>query len=776
MAPSNAEPTATPRVEAAFSSLKTPEPNDKRSSLVGDESQFASSWASRVPFFANLLQVLTVAAMVAYAYGQLFYFSETYSDLSSTIGTWFGVPAGGNKDAGGHSEMVRPTYFLLVGFLPIAASLVFLGLLRHFNVRRVTSHYVLSLTRVLRRKPRIFGWVARVSLGELLFLLSLVGGNVYVFHYYYVHRVEKMHKRGREFNFELYLEMVALTLGFVCIYNMAFLFLPATRNCVWMEFLNISYANGIKYHRWVGVVTVLTALFHCLGYYWSWIRQEEWADNALPCFDCQVGSKEGHDPWMNFFGEIALLAFLAIGLTSIPWVRRKMYNTFYSVHHLFLVGVVFSVMHYNAILAWIFPSVMLYVICRALSSANGFSPVSVREFTTLSHDVVKVVLARSTARAGDFKVGQFVYINVPAISKLQWHAFTIASSPRSSPDTLTILLKSLGDWTEELVQYSEYCKKDNVLPTIYMDGYYGGSLEMYDEYSTICLVGGGIGVTPLFSILEDIVTKLRHGDTLRQKVFFIFSFRELSLLEEIHPLLVQIKGLDPQEQHFSLHLSLTRAPTSEQLDKTIDYGRLAGKPHASAVRYDTSKVPTPFAVSVRSGTSRVAMYTASFLVTLIVVVLVKYGNKVQADDKNLWPLQNLVEIALLMAVAFVVVYVSVALEGKTRVQTSALSRVYDVAETPQTLPSLATDVQTFQDLISEYNVQVGHRPDTPELMQKALEGHKEIRATNPASLVPGNSTVGVFVSGPEDMKHAVEYAIADIGTSHFDVFEEEFEL
>ncbi|KAE9346279.1 hypothetical protein PR003_g7521 [Phytophthora rubi] len=97
-------------------------------------------------------------------------------------------------------------------------------------------------------------------------------------------------------------------------------------------------------------------------------------------------------------------------------------------------------------------------------------------------------------------------------------------------------------------------------------------------------------------------------------------------------------------------------------------------------------------------------------------------------------------------------------------------------ETPQTLPSLATDVQTFQDLISEYNVQVGHRPDIPELMQKALEGHKEIRATNPASLVPGNSTVGVFVSGPEDMKHAVEYAIADIGTSHFDVFEEEFEL
>ncbi|EGZ15301.1 hypothetical protein PHYSODRAFT_505264 [Phytophthora sojae] len=733
MAPSNAEPTATPRVDAAFSSLKTPD--DKRNSLVG-EPQLATPWASRVPIVGNLLQVLMVAAIVAYAYGQLFYFSDTYTDLSSTIGTWFGVPVGGEKSAGGHSEMVRPTYFFLVAFLPIAASLVFLEVLRHFNVRRITSQSVLSLTRVLRRKPRIFGWVAR-----------------------------KMHKRGREFNFELYLEMVALTLGFTCIYNMAFLFLPATRNCVWMEFLNISYANGIKYHRWVGVITVLTALFHCIGYYWSWIRQGEWRENALPCFDCEVGSKEGHDPWMNFFGEIALLAFLAIGLTSIPWVRRKMYNTFYSVHHLFLVGTIFAVLHYNAILAWIFPSVMLYVICRALSSSNGFSPVS-------------VVVARSTAPAGDFKVGQFVYINVPAISKLQWHAFTIASSPRSSPDSLTILLKSLGDWTQELVQYSEDCKKDNVLPTIYVDGYYGGSLEMYDEYSTVCLVGGGIGVTPLFAILEDIVTKLHHGESIRQKVFFIFSFRELSLLEEIHPLLVKIKELDPQEQYFSLHFSLTRAPTTEQLEKTIDHGRLAGKPHASAVRYDSAKVPTPFAMSVRSGTSRVAMYTASFLVTLIVVVLVKYGNKVQAEDENLWPLQNLVEISLLMVVAFVAVFVSIALESKTRVQKSDSRRAYDVAETPQTTVSLAlnTDVQTFQDLISEYNVQVGQRPNIPELMQKALEGHKELTSSDPSAVVPGNSTIGVFVSGPEEMKLAVEYAIADIGASHFDVFEEEFEL
>ncbi|OWY96332.1 hypothetical protein PHMEG_00033424 [Phytophthora megakarya] len=261
--------TNTPRVDAVFSTLKTPI-DDKRNSLVGEPTVPTT----RYPILGNVLQVLIIAAMFTYAYGQLFYYSDTYSDLSITIGKWYGVPEDGGKDSGiGNSEMVRPTFFFLFCFLPIAASIVFLELLKHFNVRRITSQHVLNFTRVLRRKPRIFGWVARVSLGELLFLTFLIGGNLYVFIYYYVHRVERNRKRGREFNFELYLEMVALTLGFVCIYNMAFLFLPATRNCVWMEFLNISYANGIKYHRWIGVITVLTAFFHCLGYYWSVVKK-----------------------------------------------------------------------------------------------------------------------------------------------------------------------------------------------------------------------------------------------------------------------------------------------------------------------------------------------------------------------------------------------------------------------------------------------------------------------------------------------------------------------
>ncbi|KAG7378449.1 ferric/cupric-chelate reductase [Phytophthora pseudosyringae] len=775
MAPSNA---MTPHPDVEFTNIKTPADNlqDKRGSLLGSRTFGASPWADQFAFLGNVAQVVILASMVVYAYGQLFYFSDAYSNtVSSNIGTWFGVPVGGGKNAGGHSEMVRPMFFFLFCFVPMAVALLLLEFLRHFNVRRISSSYVLNLTRFLRLKPRIMGRVINRSLGDLLFLAFLIGGNIYVFQYFYRSRVERMKTRTPTFDFVTYLEMIALTFGFVCVFNMAFLFLPATRNCVWMEFLNISYANGIKYHRWVGVITVLTAFLHCLGYYWAWIKEGTWVEEALPCFNCAVGG-EGHDPWMNFFGEIALLSFLAIGLTSIPWVRRKMYNTFYNVHHLFIVGTVFAVLHWNPILAWIFPSVMLYTICRAVSSSNGFTPVAVREFTTLSSDVIKVVLSRSTTRAGDFKVGQFVYLNVPAISKLQWHAFTIASSPRTSPDTLTILLKSLGDWTEDLVKYSDDCKAKNVLPTIYMDGYYGASLEMYDEYSTVCLVGGGIGVTPLVAILEDIVAKLQIGEPVHQKVFFIFTFRELSLLEEIHPVLMQIKELDPQQHYFSLHFSLTRAPTNEQLDQPIDHERLAGKPHASARRYDTavtSKAPRPFAEPLRSRTSKVAMYTVVFFVTFLIWILVKYGSKVQADNDNLWPLQNFVEIVLVIVVALLGVYAFTFAEAKRNTESASY---LGSLMTPGGVQPYASDAHTLRDLVADYQVVVGQRPNMAEIMQKVYSSHKQFTTTHLEAAAIGNSSVGVFISGPGALKNATENAISDIGVRHFDVHEEEFEL
>ena len=150
-------------------------------------------------------------------------------------------------------------------------------------------------------------------------------------------------------------------------------------------------------------------------------------------------------------------------------------------------------------------------------------------------------------------MGQYVYINIPSISSLEWHPFTISSSPLDSVTTHHIkVMGGLGgnQWTAKLYQLAKTievapfrdeeqnsvsarcCSKNaeeksvpfigrsvinggtrfpsitypsfsNILVNV--DGPYGLSVcyELH-RYTHILLVGGGIGVTPLHSCLRHL--------------------------------------------------------------------------------------------------------------------------------------------------------------------------------------------------------------------------------------------------------------------------------
>lgn len=43
-----------------------------------------------------------------------------------------------------------------------------------------------------------------------------------------------------------------------------------------------------------------------------------------------------------------------------------------------------------------------------------------------------------------------LFLHVPSISKLQWHPFTITSSSNLEKDTLSVVIRRQGSWTEKL--------------------------------------------------------------------------------------------------------------------------------------------------------------------------------------------------------------------------------------------------------------------------------------------------------------------------------------
>jgi ferredoxin-NADP reductase len=346
---------------------------------------------------------------------------------------------------------------------------------------------------------------------------------------------------------------------------------------------------------------------------------------------------------------------------------------------------------------------------------------------------------------------------------------------------LTVLIKSLGDWTKDLVAHANECKEKNVLPTVYVDGFHGGSLEMYGEYSAVLLVGGGIGVTPLFAILEDLAAKLEAHEMLTQKVIFTFSFRELALLEEIHPVLTKLKMLDPQEFYFKTHFYLTRPPSDEILSRNVDASRLRGK-HTQPTTYLPSlTTPVALAETLRSRTYRVLVFTTVVVVTVLALIYIEYGNpsgKIVRTGEEFWPLQAFISTIVLMVLSMGIVFAYVFAERLSKLKvlastTTATSKeveinLFQALETPALVVS---DVHSYRDLLSHYKVVLGERPDVKAIVKEAHEFCSD-------SSVPseGKPVVGVFVSGPEAMTRAVEYAVQEIGVSHFDIHEEEFEM
>ncbi|KAG7388941.1 ferric/cupric-chelate reductase [Phytophthora pseudosyringae] len=762
---------------------------------------------SRAPTLNTLAQILFAVSIAVYVWGQVMYLSPSIQlSFMNAIGPFWGIPLtppppGSPLKAYGHYEMLAPTFFVLFTVLPLLASLLLFEFVRDYNLHRHTARRVLAVAALLRRKPpRILGLprTRELCYGELLFAASLVVGNVLLFVYGWVNQRRFLPRAGDPYDFDTVLELSGIVFGYSSVFNMAFLFLPCTRHCAWMEFFNISYANGVKYHRWLGMLAIVGAILHAIPFYWLWARQGVLAEQALPCFDCQLDYWHvGYPKWFNVFGEISLFFLLAVLYTSHPWVRRHLFETFYYAHHLYIPAVFFAVLHFNVIVWWLLPTLVLYLASRTISRWNSLFAVQVLEFTRLPEGLVKIVLARAATQLdGGYDIGQFVYLNVPAISKLQWHAFTISSSPRTSPASLTILAKSLGDWTGDLVQHAQECREKGKLPLVYMDGYYGASLAGYDEYSTVCLVGGGIGATPLFAILEDMVARLEKLDPAlpTQHIFLVLAIRELALLEEISPILAKIKHLDPRGERFTLRFNLTRTPREAMLDTPIDYERFRGATSSIQDGADVQArgfmrllrgAPAPFIEPLRSRGAKIVLYSAMLVPLTLLIMWLEFDNGVLMDHgkkTQYWPLQNFVEIGVVFLIPIVAYALLMASRWRRSPQTinaKHSSMDHDVAQCNYssirpTSPTTAsqgvfegdTSLRTLRDLVDEYDVACGSRPNMAQILRDVHERHNTTSGT----------AIGVFISGPEALKAAADDAIADLGSHNFDVHEEEFEL
>ncbi|KAF8971404.1 NADPH oxidase A [Flammula alnicola] len=282
--------------------------------------------------------------------------------------------------------------------------------------------------------------------------------------------------------------------------------------------------ENIWFHRQVAYSMAFWAMVHTTAHYVNFINVERTQirkETALDIHYTQAGGITGH---------FMLLIMLLMYSTAHQKIRKQCFEAFWYTHHLaffFMLGL------YTHATGCFVRDTRMWREIRA-RRATRLSKVLVHPSGAMELRIVKPSFK--------YTAGQWLFIQIPELSKFQWHPFTITSAPEDP--YVSVHIRQVGDFTRGLGDRSAAMKgaeKDSkigmtrgdfveldptissiTLPQVRIDGPYGAPAEDVFSSEVAVLVGAGIGVTPFASILKHIWYRQKKGKlgSLRRVEFF----------------------------------------------------------------------------------------------------------------------------------------------------------------------------------------------------------------------------------------------------------------
>jgi NADPH oxidase 5 len=200
-----------------------------------------------------------------------------------------------------------------------------------------------------------------------------------------------------------------------------------------------------------------------------------------------------------------------------------------------------------------------YLLDRFVRFWRMRTPSRIVSARRLPSRVTELAIARPPG--WDYRPGDFVWVLIPAVSRLEWHPFTISSAPER-PDTFTLHVRTLGDWTDQLQRSADTLTDARV----FFDGPHGAPANDIFASRVAVLVAAGIGVTPFASILQSLLARRNDpGDlpALRlERVYFYWINRDHQAFEWFTEMMEELERKDIHD-FFEIHLYITAPPAGE---------------------------------------------------------------------------------------------------------------------------------------------------------------------------------------------------------------------
>ncbi|KAF7324937.1 FAD-binding FR-type domain-containing protein [Mycena kentingensis (nom. inval.)] len=462
-------------------------------------------------------------------------------------------------------------------------------------------------------------WFKRELLTPRRLLFNVIFYGLHFFLFGYGWNSQQKNTKLAALNLLQYSVWVSRGAGLVLAFDGALILIPLLRNVIRVIRPHLAWLfpadENLWFHRQVAYSMAFWAMVHTTGHYVNFInveRAQVRKETALDIHYTQPGGFTGH--WM-------LLIMLLMYTTAHHKVRNQCFEAFWYTHHLaffFMLGLYthatgcfvrdtvdpaytnvfpfYDNKHCLGYLGWrynIWPGVLYF-------GERVWREIRARRQTRLSRVLVHpsgAMELRIVKPSFKYTPGQWLFIQVPEISRFQWHPFTITSAP--DDPYVSVHIRQVGDFTHALGERlgvgpsvvasmtknamggtekddksgatgfrGEYVEIDGTgeMPAVRIDGPYGAPAEDVFGVEVAVLVGAGIGVTPFASILKHIWYRQRKGNlgTLRRVEFF-WVCRDAPSFGWFQSLLAEVEAAQADPNFLRINIYLTQKISESQL-------------------------------------------------------------------------------------------------------------------------------------------------------------------------------------------------------------------
>lgn len=537
------------------------------------------------------------------------------------------------------------------------------------------------------------------------------------------------------------LEISGLRLGSVGLFCLGFLFLPVARGSILLRLIDIPFEHATKYHVWLGHVTMALFTAHGLCYLIAWGLEGRLLHEVIQWQPIGIA---------NVPGEISLCAGLAMWVTSLRFVRERYFELFFYTHQLYTVFVVFLALHVgDFIFAIAAAGIFFFILDRFLRFCQSRRDVDLLSAKCLPCGTMELVISKPPSLC--YNALSFVFIQIRNLSWLQWHPFSVSSSPYDGKQHLSILIKPLGKWTHELKNIvsmaGEQTQQQLAVGCPFklnasVEGPYGHAEDYYLSYSNLILVAGGIGISPFVAILRDLLHRIEQGQFgLPKNVLLIWAVKkstELYILD-----LVDAESICPE---FTNKIRLeVQVHVTQESGPELEIGGIANGTH-SLCNPDIKRKP----MSSLVGTGNIiwaGIYLASSIVGFTVTMALTNTFYINHYENAPWWLKGLCFI--LCMVVGVAIFGGVAIllwnlwEFKTCEYQKKVDDRYESKQTVHTYSQQNVVVGNgMEKLVNPGNTHYGFRPNFKEIFGKVSNEWE-------------NVDIGVLVCGPQSLQASV---------------------